>query len=566
MSSRDTSRPGGPGASPGREPHLDRRQLLRLAAASAAAWAAGCPAPAARPSIEREQIGGAIRGQDPTLGHLLRDGGLAKREPDETRAAEVLILGGGVAGLSAAWRLRREGVEAPIFEAAAAPGGNARSGELEGVTPYPWGAHYLRAPTLDHPALAVFLSEAGIMRGKSTRGQIDWDTRALCPAPLERLWEGGLWGEGLFPPPRSRTAADLRDHDAFGEEVERYASLRGSDGRLAFAIPIDTSSRDPAILALDQESFAAWLDARKLTAPGFRWHVNYACRDDYGCTLETTSAWAGLHYFCARKRGLETRDETLAWPEGNARLVRHLLEVHGPADVTPRSLAYRIHPGATPSDPSEVWVLHVDEAGAQRSVRYRARQVVWAGPRFVLDRLLGQVPTPGFSYAPWLVANVALREIPGGFGAEIAWDNVFYGKPSLGYVIANRDHVPGTPLVVTWYLPLSGPDERAERQRLFALDHEQIVDLVLAELHEVHPGLVGEVISVDSWRWGHAMVRPTPGFIWGHRLAALERQDALIQAHSDLSGISIFEEAFYRGVVAGEEVLRRRGVAYTTLL
>ena len=90
--------------------------------------------------------------------------------------------------------------------------------------------------------------------------------------------------------------------------------------------------------------------------------------------------------------------------------------------------------------------------------------------------------------------------------------------------------------------------------------------MVLAELHEVHPGLVGEVISVDSWRWGHAMVRPTPGFIWGQRLAALERQDALIQAHSDLSGISIFEEAFYRGVVAGEEVLRRRGAPFTTLL
>ena len=50
------------------------------------------------------------------------------------------------------------------------------------------------------------------------------------------------------------------------------------------------------------------------------------------------------------------------------------------------------------------------------------------------------------------------------------------------------------------------------------------------------------------------------------RLAALEREDALLCAHSDLSGVSIFEEAFYRGVVAGESVLRRRGAGFTTLL
>ena len=45
-------------------------------------------------------------------------------------------------------------------------------------------------------------------------------------------------------------------------------------------------------------------------------------------------------------------------------------------------------------------------------------------------------------------------------------------------------------------------------------------------------------------------------------LAVVYSQDALLCAHSDLSGISIFEEGFYRGLIAGEAVLRRRGASF----
>jgi hypothetical protein len=63
------------------------------------------------------------------------------------------------------------------------------------------------------------------------------------------------------------------------------------------------------------------------------------------------------------------------------------------------------------------------------------------------------------------------------------------------------------------------------------------------------------------------MIRPTPGFLWGPaRAAALAPQGALLCANSDLSGIPVFEEAFYRGVVAGEEVLRRAGRGFESLL
>jgi hypothetical protein len=56
-------------------------------------------------------------------------------------------------------------------------------------------------------------------------------------------------------------------------------------------------------------------------------------------------------------------------------------------------------------------------------------------------------------------------------------------------------------------------------------------------------------------RWGHAMVQPRVGFVFGpsRRKAALP-VGRLFFAHSDLSGLALFEEALHHGVRAAEEV------------
>jgi hypothetical protein len=55
-------------------------------------------------------------------------------------------------------------------------------------------------------------------------------------------------------------------------------------------------------------------------------------------------------------------------------------------------------------------------------------------------------------------------------------------------------------------------------------------------------------------RWGHAMISPRPSFIWsGIREKAMQPWRNIHFAHTDLSGIALFEEAFYHGLrVAGE--------------
>jgi hypothetical protein len=61
-------------------------------------------------------------------------------------------------------------------------------------------------------------------------------------------------------------------------------------------------------------------------------------------------------------------------------------------------------------------------------------------------------------------------------------------------------------------------------------------------------------------RNGHAMVRPVVGSIFSHERRMLQNpKDHLFFANSDLSGISIFEEAQYHGVKAAERALHAVG-------
>src|SRR5690349_15064338 len=78
-------------------------------------------------------------------GHLLRDRKFFP-PPKRTIKVPVAIVGGGIAGLSAAWRLRKQGFkDFVLLEMNEQAGGNARSGENE-ITAYPWAAHYVPVP------------------------------------------------------------------------------------------------------------------------------------------------------------------------------------------------------------------------------------------------------------------------------------------------------------------------------------------------------------------------------------------------------------------------------------
>ncbi|MBK7996773.1 MAG: NAD(P)/FAD-dependent oxidoreductase [Blastocatellia bacterium] len=114
---------------------------------------------------------GEIVGPSDDLGHKIRDGLKITPPSDNWQKVPLVIVGAGVAGLSAAWRLLKSGFEDFILlEIEKAPGGTSRSGESKLVS-YPWGAHYIPAPMKENIALLELFNEMELLEGQDSEGQ-----------------------------------------------------------------------------------------------------------------------------------------------------------------------------------------------------------------------------------------------------------------------------------------------------------------------------------------------------------------------------------------------------------
>lgn len=530
---------------------LSRRDvILSFLGASALQACRRKPAP--------RDIPGALVDRVHEVGHLLRQGELPRASEDTARL-DCLIVGAGAAGLSAAWRLRGAGLESLlVVEVEDVFGGTAQSGKNE-VSAFPWGAHYLPAPLSASGPVSRLLTELGVVTGVDETGAPTFAEEVLIREPEERLFYKGHWYEGLYLR-AGASAEDLAQLQRFEQVTGALAAARDGKGRKAFAVPIETGSDDAEWTQLDRLSMAEWLAREGFTSPRLTWLVDYACRDDYGATAQHISAWAGLWYFCARQTGTDKNEGFLSWPEGNGRLVNHLAQSVGSERVRKSVLIHSVE------ETEGGWHAHGLDAKTRAPVRYFARQLVLATPRHVAGRVVAAWRTQrpeflsAFVSGPWVVANLTLSERPRGRGFPLAWDNVLYDSKSLGYVMATHQAQRGSdvgPSVATWYYPLADGDVLAERKRLLATTWEDWRAIILADLQPAHFGLEQQLQRIEVMRWGHAMVRPVPGFIWGaeRRQAQEPLKSSLHFAHSDLGGLALFEEANWHGVRAAEAVL-----------
>jgi hypothetical protein len=460
-----------------------------------------------------------------------------------------VIVGGGVAGLSAARRLRAAGIEKiSMVELESSVGGNSIGGRNH-VSAYPWGAHYLPLPNNSNVALLEFLRQADVVElGRKPR----YNEEYLCASPQERLFTYGKWQDGLVPQ-RGVDEVGRAEIAKFYRVVEEYRHKRGIDGRYYFDIPVCNSSRDPEALRLDAITMRRWMDENGFVSPELRWYVNYCCRDDYGTSYNDASAWAGLHYFASRRADVEAADpnNVLTWIEGNYWLVSKLTSMAQP-EVLPGSLVYALE-----STREGVRVYCFDGA-SRESYTVDARACVLAVPQFIRARLCKEGVSQRLSYAPWVVANVTLESPPQGEGAPLSWDNVVYNSKLLGYVHARHQSLSQVTreTVITYYYPLSEYPPDLARMIAYNASLSELQGEFLQEIARVHPELDGQIASMDVWIWGHAMSRPTPHAIWSTGSREERLPSGVFAAHSDQSAISIFEEAFYRGIVAGEGVLK----------
>ena len=475
-------------------------------------------------------------------------------QSNQSHRSEVVIVGAGISGLVCAFRLRKGGYmgKLTILEASHEIGGTAasRAGPWGN---YPLGAHYLKIPNKEATYMQRILRDLGAIVGTKS-GKPVYDPTFLCFAPEERLAVYGLWQSGLWPQWVAKSQ-DNQQLEAFEEMVFKWQHRKGQDGRPAFSIPVAHSSQDTEIRALTNISFDQWLTKQGFDSPVLRWWLEYGTRDDYGTLLQGTSAWAGLHYHCSRRpwmgRDRDVGSHILTWPGGNGWLVQRLKQ-HIDADWQKGSVVMALDPNL-----GIVQGEKLVSPGRTEAFSFQADHVVLAVPSFIADRLLKRSHQPTIESSPWVVANLHCTELPKSVGTAIAWDNVIYGAESLGYVVNTHQSLyqqnGGT---LSWYYPHCDLNLAQARRAAAAWSWDSLETKILTELVEVHPNIYEVVDAIDVHIWGHGTTRPTLGL--HHSEELLKRQQAIGRtqlAHSDLSGMSLFEESAYHGVKAAQAIL-----------
>ena len=495
-------------------------------------------------------------GQDAEFLHQLRDTINNKEywfnliNENEVGEFDCIVLGGGVSGLSALYHLeKKSNGNFALIEAQSKCGGNSQYGENE-ISSYPYGAHYLPLPDKSLKELISFLEDIEVC--KIENGNPVYNPEYLIHFPETKLKYRGNWYEGLIPL-ANLNQKDKEDLEKFNKIIETYKKLIGSDSKKAFSIPISDSSSDQKILELDSLTASDFLINEEISSPFVHWYVNYGTRDDYGLSHHLTSAWAAIHYFASRREKEDSHlPGLLTWPEGNGFLIKGF-ENKIKSKIHSNLLVLKI------LEKNGCYYVFSKENGSQNIKIKKAKKIISALPHFVNKKVFDQsfsLSDVSHEYSPWLVANLSIKNLPDEF-RDIPWDSVSYHHESLGFVRSDHQNLGGNSRgsVLTYYYPFSKENTTSERNNLQNLDLNIKTKEILEELDNYYLGLSKSVTKIDYWIWGHAMCRPYPGImkkVIGRKTN--KAHDGLYLAHTDYSGISIFEEAFYQGFRAANAI------------
>jgi len=505
-------------------------------------------------SCKEKAITFAIRlsGTNHILGHRLR----TKDFPKISRTIEIpyLIIGGGISGLSAGRQFVKRGIEDfLILELEKNAGGNSRNGENK-HSKYPLGAHYLPLPNNHDKELIQFLEESKIITGFEDNLPV-FDEEQLTFMPQERLFIKNTWQESLVPKYGISKASE-EEFTRFFEAMTDFRNKKGNDDKFIFDIPISNSSHDQSFHFLDTITMKAWLLENKFSSEELFGYVNYCCRDDFGLGIEFVSSWAGIHYFASRKHNStkENTENVLTWPEGNSRLSNHLRAFTKDKILT-NHLVYE-----TKIVGNKVNVKVYDDA-KKESVEIISDHVILATPQFINGYLLPERKqiSEKFHYAPWLLATLTVDDLSDNHSYPLCWDNVIYGAKGLGYIFNQHQDLGQIQekKVITYYYSFSSEDLKKSRKELLSKPESHWKYLIINDLKIAHPDIENLIQEIEIQRIGHGMISPVPGFLWGEdrKQASKSIGNKIYFAHSDLAGISIFEEAFHQGINAVNQLL-----------
>ncbi len=460
-----------------------------------------------------------------------------------------IIIGGGISGLSVAYHLQEAGnSDFLLLEMESQFGGNAQYGETK-TGKFPQGAHYLPIQNKENSPLLQFLHKTGIITHFSHDGIPYYKEDFLCHEPEDRLFIHGKWHDGLVESLVKLFPEEKKTWDRFFHRMDFYKNEIGSDGKPIFSIPNRFSSLDPKYQGLDHISFAQFLDENQFRSRSLDWYLNYCCRDDYGQDTAHISAFAGIHYFAARRGSSKNCDANslLTWPEGNGFLAQKLANSLGNRGKL-NTLVRQIQ-----KTENDSYLVHTKNWKTNQEMTFEAKELILCVPIHIRKHLLKEITSKNWlipSHQPWWVATIEITPFSDFSGAPLAWDNIIFEHETLGYIhnLNQQMSRPNGNTLLTFYKALNQNEAKKLRAEYLQKSDEALKEEILDQIRSIYPDIENHIQYMEVRLWGHGMVSPGINYLTNPKRLKQQKSFQHIHfAHTDDVGFSLFEEAFDLG-------------------
>lgn len=468
-----------------------RREFIRYVVAGSVA--AGCPIeralvaePASKPPVT------SVEGDHFKIGHEIRDGHHFPA-PDATKTVDIVIVGGGAAGLSAAYFLK--GKDWLLLEKEDHFGGNAYQEEFEGQV-YGTGSAY------------GYRGDAGDVLAK----EIGVDMPLInMPDPIidNGVWTADPWKAGMDHLPYSKAAiASLKK---FRDDVMK----------------MDLQNR---MVELDNEPFSKY--TANYTPELARWWNAFG-PSNWGATVEDTSAFIG--HFDAYYLLTGGDDQRVILPGGLGCITHRLVEVLQ-AQYRERLLSDATVVSVAPERDS----VRVTYVQGDKVTSLKAKVAILCTPKYITWRMVAGLPQVQLQamkrmrYAPYPMVNMIFDKPVYRRG----YDNWCPGRTYTDFIVADwtiRNNPGYTPKynILTFYMPLR------EEERAMLLDEEECKRLggrVLQDFQGALPEFAVDPIEIRVYRRGHPMFMAVPGNFTKNRMIASQPMERIFFGNSDSGG------------------------------
>jgi protoporphyrinogen/coproporphyrinogen III oxidase len=485
-----------------------RRDFIKYVVAGSIA--SGCPIDKAL----LEEPGGAsatplVEGEHFGVCHQVRDGH-AFPKPDATRKVEVVIVGGGVSGLSAAYFLKSK--DWLLLEKEEHFGGNAYQEEYEGQIFGTGAAYGYRGDDGDQLAKEIGLDMPLI--------------NMPDPIIVNGKYAPDIWRSGIddLPYPKEVVASFKKYRDAI--------------------MKIDIKKN---MLELDQEPFTKYLAPY---APEITKLWDAYGGSNWGAFSEDTSALIGIGDTQYLVQGLD--DQRVILPGGLGCITHKLVEVlkpHYGERMLSDATVVSVDPG---KDEVRVTYAHGDKI-----TTVAAKVVLMCTAKYITSRLVASLPNEQKQamrrtrYAPYPIINMIFDKPVYRKG----FDNWCPGKTFTDFIVADwtiRNNPGYKPKynILTFYTPLR------ESERSTLLDEggcKTLAAKALKDFQGLLPEFNVDPVEIRIYRRGHPMFMGVPGQFTKNRMIASQPMDRIFFGNSDSGGPESLTSEAVRIARAGVE-------------